>query len=211
MRYDDEEKVSRYPLEWPAGWRRAANRVYSAFRSKSSGSLRPLTVYQAIARLEDELRRLKARNVTISTNVRLRQDGIPRSDEAEPRDPGAAVYFSFRGKATVFACDRYTRVADNIAAIAAHVEALRAIERYGVGSLDQALAGYKALPADTAADWRKVLGFVAGPVTSADVQRAFKERSLLCHPDRFPGDSGKEAEWYQLQRARDYALAEIAG
>jgi phenylpropionate dioxygenase-like ring-hydroxylating dioxygenase large terminal subunit len=29
-------------------------------------------------------------------------------------------------------CDRYTRVADNIAAIAAHIDATRAIERHGV-------------------------------------------------------------------------------
>jgi hypothetical protein len=33
-------------------------------------------------------------------------------------------------------------VADNIAAIAAHIDAIRRQDRYGVGTLDQAFAGY---------------------------------------------------------------------
>lgn len=109
--------------------------------------------------------------------------GIPRGDE-RPSDPGVAVYFSFRGKATVLACDRYTSVAGNIAAMAAHIEALRRIERYGVGTIEQALAGYKALPADTAADWRKVFGFSADSTPTLDqVDSAYKAAAKVKHPD----------------------------
>lgn len=166
-----------------------------------------LSVISAVARLEAELDRLGARNPTLSTNVELRLDGRPRSD-SEPKDPGAAVYFSFKGKATVFACDKWDRVADNIAAIAAHIDAIRRIERYGVGSLEQALAGYKALPADSAADWRAVFGFKAGTAPSWDaVDSAYKALARELHPD--VGGNGEGMT--QLNRAREFAAAELKG
>jgi hypothetical protein len=159
----------------------------------------------ATSRLENELERLGAKSPTLSTNVSLRLDGRPRSDE-NPADPGAAVYFSFRGKATVLACDRYRAVAENIAAIAAHIEALRRIERYGVGTIEQALAGYKALPADSAADWRTVFGFPAGSrPTRAQIDDAYLTAAKRQHPDA----GGSDAEMAQVNRARDYARQEL--
>jgi hypothetical protein len=116
------------------------------------------------------------------------------------------VYFKFKGKATVLACDGYFRVADNIAALAAHIDALRRIERYGVGTIEQALAGYKALPADSAADWRAVLGFPKDARPSLDqVDAAYKAIAKQKHPDV----GGSEMEMTHLNRARDYALSEL--
>jgi len=144
-------------------------------------------------------------NPTLSTNVSLRLDGRPRS-EGEPSDPGVALYFSFKGKATVFACDRFDRVADNIAAIAAHVDALRRVDRYGVGTIEQALAGYKALPADTAANWRAVFGFPIDSRPSLDqVDAAYKAAARQHHPDF----GGTDIEMAHVNRARDYALMEL--
>lgn len=142
----------------------------------------------------------------LSTNVSLNMRGIPRGAE-RPFDPGVAVYFMFKGRATVLACDSFYTVADNIAALAAHVEALRRIERYGVGTIEQALGGYKALPADTAADWRSVFGLSAG-ATAADVDKVFKAQARVKHPDILNDDGAAMAH---LNRARDYALAELEG
>ena len=112
-----------------------------------------------------------------------RLDVRPRSDE-NPTDPGAAVYFSFKDKATVLAGDRFLRVAYHIAAIAGHIEALRRVERYGVGTIEQALAGYKALPADTAANWRVVFGFTPESTPTLDqVDSAVKAAARQRHPD----------------------------
>jgi hypothetical protein len=195
------ESIKRYPLEWPVGWKRT--RVRRVGRFKKEGQW--ITVNGATARLERELDRLGAKNTTLSTNVSLRLDGRPRSDE-RPADPGAAIYFSFKGKATVLACDTYTEVADNIAALAAHLDALRAIERYGVGSLEQALAGYKALPADTAADWRKVFGFPTNSRPTLDqLDTAYKATAKQKHPDL----GGTDIEMAHVNRARDYALQEL--
>lgn len=201
------ESVSRFPLEWPAGWKRTQShmRQHAAFSTKSTADRR-MTIYVATERLEREIDRLGGSRPTLSTNVSLRLDGRPRSDE-EPRDPGAALYFTFKGRATVFACDRFTRVADNIAAIAAHIDALRRVERYGVGTLEQALAGYKALPADTAANWRAVFGFSEDQrVTLDELDSAFKARAKTAHPDL----GGTDDAMSHLNRARDYAHLELA-
>ena len=200
------ESIPRYPLEWPAGWARTDphRRQRAAFATKHSADGR-LSVIVATGRLEGEVERLGGKNPVLSTNVSLRLDGRPRSDE-EPRDPGAALYFHFKGKATVLACDKWNRVADNIAAIAAHIDALRRVDRYGVGTIEQALAGYKALPADTAADWRTVFGFKPGPVARHQLEQVYRELARERHPDRTHDDGAAMAH---LNRARDYALAEL--
>jgi hypothetical protein len=196
-----EQSVQRYPLEWPLGWKRTSSRRYGRFVYNKQW----ITVDKATSRLEHELDRLGAKNATLSTNVPLRLDGRPRSDQ-RPTDPGAAIYFSYRGKATVLACDTFTEVGQNIAALAAHLEALRAIERYGVGTIEQALAGYRALPADTAADWRAVFGFPANSrPTLEQVDANFKAAAKLRHPDV----GGSEIEMAHLNRARDYATMEL--
>lgn len=204
---DPEHSIPRFPLEWPAGWRRTDRyrRQPASFRTKASADGR-LSVMKATERLEGEVERLGGRNPTLSTNVSLRMDGRPRSDD-EPGDPGVALYFTFKGKATVLACDRWNRVADNIAAIAAHIDALRRVDRYGVGTIEQALSGYKSLPADTAADWRAVFGYTPGEGASeADLQARFKVMARDRHPDITHDDGAAMAH---LNRARDYALAEL--
>jgi hypothetical protein len=200
------DSVKRYPLEWPVGWKRTPRheRRRAPFGTKNTADNR-LTIFQATGRLEAEVQRLGGDDATLSTNVSLRMDGRPRSDE-QPADVGAAVYFRYKGKATVFACDRFTTVADNIAAIAGHIEALRRVERYGVGSLEQALAGYKALPADTAANWRNVFGFTPDQgVTKQQLRDAFHTASRKAHPDK----GGSEEQQSHVNRAHDYAEKDL--
>lgn len=203
---DQAEPVSRFPLAWPLGWLRAtySSRTGDTFKDHRS----PIGVPAAIRRLQVEFERLGVDedSITLSSNLRTRLDGSVVANAGEPADPGVAVYFRFKGKATVFACDRYTRVAANLAAIAAHIDALRRIDRYGVGSLEQALAGYRALPADTAADWRQVFGFRADQrVTRAEIELAFRERAKTAHPDK----GGTDEMMMHVNRAREYALTEI--
>ena len=200
------ESVPRYPLQWPHGWKRTPswakrNGQFKDFRNW-------IGIPRAVQRLETELDRLGAKDVTLSTNLKPRIAGGLVANEGEPGDNGVAVYFRFKGRATVLACDGYYRIADNIAAIAAHIDALRRIERYGVGTIEQALAGYRALPADTAADWRQVFGFAKDEKVSAEqLQKRFKERAAAAHPDK----GGSDESMMHLNRAREFALSEIAG
>lgn len=212
MSTQSPDSVKRYPLEWPLGWKRCRARRHGAF-SMTREDVTPdkvvkwsTAVNMAVAteRLEKQLDMLGVKDTVLSTNVSLNLRGIPRGDE-NPGDPGAAVYFTFRGKATALACDSYYRVAENVAALAAHIDALRRIERYGVGTIEQALAGYKALPADSAADWRMVFG-LNGHATVESMNAAYKHLAREKHPDITKDDGAAMAH---LNRARDYALAEL--
>jgi len=178
---------SPFPLNWPAGWKRALHRRASSFKHGDGSRLQ---INQALRRLLPELERLGAREVIVSCNVRPHlydQAGVVS-------DPGVAVYFLLNGDPKVLACDKWDRVADNIAAIAAHVEALRGQERWGVGSLAQAFAGYKALPAiSLPPPWWEVLGLAPTASLAAIKER---RRDLLgqLHPDRAGGDVARAAE-----------------
>ncbi len=190
------EQATRFPLYWPIGWKRTAarERERANFRRHVRGidtrdgqvynraEIRPLTVSDAIKRLSGELIRLGATGEVLSTNVSVRLDGLPRSGQPEPSDPGAAVYFKLNGQDRCLACDKWDRVADNIAAIAQHIDALRRIDRYGVGTLEQAFAGYAQLPEKAASEWWSVLG-VSPDSELDDVEAAFKELARTLHPD----------------------------
>lgn len=169
-----------------------------------------LSVGDALGRLFAELRRLgltDAGEYILSSNLRVRLDGTPYTDQASLiPDPGIAIYFRLKGADRVLACDKWNRAADNVAAIAAHIAAIRAIERYGVGTLEQAFAGYAGLPSK-GSTWRTTLGFAFDQaVTSAQVEAAFRARAREAHPDTATGSHDAMAS---LTAARAEALAEI--
>lgn len=216
------EPKRRYPLMWPEGWKRTpySKRQRPKWhgttqKSYTSGDQvryyrdkKELSVADAIARLDGELRRLRIRDGDwlISSNVPVRMDGLPYSNARQPDDPGVAVYFRLNGQDRVLACDAWTSVAGNIAAVAAHVEAIRGIERYGVGTLEQAFLGYAALPAK-GSTWRSTLGFnPTEPVTRDQIDVHFRNRSRTAHPD-VPG--GSHDAMASLSQAKTEALAEL--
>src|SRR5690606_37528542 len=131
-------------------------------------------IADANQRLQAELDRLRAKSVILSTNVELRLDGMPRSDRSPPADPGVALYLRLNGRDTVLACDKWDRVADNIVAIAKHIEALRGQDRWGVGTLEQAFAGYQALPAPE--QWWQVLG-ISEHATADQINAAWRDKA----------------------------------
>lgn len=174
---------SAYPLAWPAqGWTRhsPSARRYGQFRHQG----KHITIEVARRRLADELAMMGARQITLSTNIELRADGHPRSDRRAPTDPGVAVYFRVAQQPIVLACDRYDSVAANIAALAAVIEAKRAILRHGVVSAEQEFRGYAALPAPET--WREVLG-VPPNATLAQAEAQWKALAKLAHPDVLTG------------------------
>jgi len=169
-------------------------------------------VADATARLMAELDRLGARHPVLSTNLALRNDGLPRSGQRMPDDPGVAVYFHLEGDPHCLPCDRWDRVADNIAAIAKHIEATRGQLRWGVGDVRTAFAGFRALPGrgettvgTGAPPWWQVLKVPAD--ATLDVARAaYRALAAKYHPDKPGGDAGAMAAinraWEQAQEKR---------
>lgn len=213
------ETPTNYPLSWPKGWPRhkgARERAHFGKRTRvpeqSWVSKKQLTTHQALARLRSEVCaftrnghpwRIDPDRMVISTDLKVRLDGVPRADQKDPLDPGVAVYFKFDDKPVVLACDKWDRVADNIAAIASHLGALRGQERWGVGRLAQAFAGYTALPAPgqtSAATWWVVLG-VAHNATFEQIRDAFREKARTAHPD----NGGSHEAMSQINAAWDQA------
>lgn len=200
----------RYPLSWPIGWPRTRYRQPAKFGTRGEGrGFQQASIAVAIQRLQRELDNLRASQVILSTNVELRLDGLPRSDRATPMDPGAAVYFKLKGHDIALACDKWSRVADNIIALAKHIEAMRGMDRWGVGSVEQAFRGYEALPAPSAQrSWRAVLGYTSDDTVKVDeVDRRYRLCAKDLHPDLENGDAAKMAE---LNAARDAARRELA-
>ncbi len=210
----------RYPLSWPAGWprtpvsqRRRASFNQKVERKNASGTgtwkdTVEVTVEVGRKRLADELERLNASNVVLSTNIELRADGYPRSGRREPEDQGVAVYFDLNGKAMSLACDKWDRIGDNMAALAKHIEAIRGMDRWGVGSVQQAFAGYEALPAPKT--WKEVLGLDDLPdinIGEATIANAYRSRANRDHPDKPGGSHDKMAA---LNAARDEGLRLVA-
>ena len=198
-----------YPLQWPQGRSRktAGLRKRAKFGKDSHNGRyvqkRELTVADALHRLQRELDMIGARYPVVSSNVELRLDGLPRSGQRDPEDPGVCVYFDLNAKPMAMPCDTYDRVADNIAAVAAHMEATRKIERHGVASVSEMFAGFEALPAPGGAhsqQWWVVLGLDRHTATIADVNAAYRHLAADRHPDK-PG--GSQAAMAELNIARD--------
>lgn len=175
-----------YPLQWPPGRPRTPNRIEGRFTStRESGhgwkQHLPVTATDARKRLQRELDALGARLAILSSNVELRLDGLPRTGRLNPTDPGVAVYFQLNGKPVVLACDRFTAVEQNIAAVAGHIEATRRIDRYGVGTTAQMFEGFLALPRPMVVnDWR---GPLDDPRSLADAEATYRRKMLTAHPD----------------------------
>lgn len=206
-----------YPLQWPAAIPRTSaalrkratfgkvRRVTHRESGSSWGEKDRLTIADGSRRLYDALEKLGARDVVISSNLTLNLDGSPRSSQREPDDVGVCLYFRRKTKQYALPCDRWDRTADNFAAIAGHIDAIRAQERWGVGTTDQAFAGFEALPSPKS--WREIMGF--HPVTrpsAEDINGRWRALSKERHPD-LPG--GSTAAMAELNAARDTALREI--
>lgn len=178
-----------YPLQWPLGKRRVPYPARSKFGERS--------IDAATRILREELRRLGGSGMVLSTNLRLRNDGLPYSNQAQPRDAGVAVYFSYKKTPMCFACDRWDRIQDNIYAVAMTIEALRGIERWGSGSMvEQAFTGFVALPPPEQP--HQILG-VKPDATGEEIDEAFREKAKAAHPDL----GGSDTAMARLNWARD--------
>jgi hypothetical protein len=188
-------------------------RSWNAQRAQyESGSRRRLTVADGVERVIASLRRMgvSGNAIIVSTNIQPRLDGMPRSNQGEPTDPGVAVYWTHYSskQRRCMAVDRYTRVADNLAAIAATLEAMRAIERHGGAEiLERAFLGFQSLPPpiNGGRPWTEVL-FHPGydmDITLARAEEAYRNLAHEHHPDK-GGDPAMMAELNEaIRQARE--------
>ena len=193
--------VEAYPLRWPVGWKRTQSRGRSRFdKSKLTfGRVRDFVIA--------EVGRMGGSALVVNSNLNTRRDGLPYANQAEPDDPGIAIYFTRNGKQMCFGCDSYTTVRENLYAIGKTIEALRGIERWGASDMmERAFTGFAALPEKASEGWRDVLGFGKEPLTADAVTSRFRELAKQHHPDT----SGDRNRFQAIVAARDQALTELS-
>lgn len=218
--------ATSYPLSWPAGWprtkpadRRSARfrrteSVYSAALGRNYTDRREITVSSALDRVVREIERMGVphQKIIFSTNVELGRNGWPLSNRRDPDDPGVAVYWTDPAtkQQQCMAIDIYDSVAGNIAAVAATLDAMRAIERHGGAQiLKRAFQGFTALPSTTtalsleqAADVLSRRSFnipASAIIRNADNARsAYRAAAGKTHPDA----GGSTDEFQLVQEAR---------
>lgn len=216
--------TSAYPLRWPDGWQRTESEKRSRGRQFVRGGWDGHLPTFAYGRdgILDELRKIGARSVVISSSVDVRADGSPRQGIDPDRmfgDPGVAVYFVLKGRPTVMAQDAFDTIGANLRSLTLAVDALRALERHGGGTMmHKAFDGFAALPPPAGSKpkrpWWEVLRYSGESdasdrefLSAAEIEARFRMMAKKLHPDA----GGNDAQMAELAAARDEAVAEIGG
>lgn len=181
------------------------NRPYCRFRSNWSDTL---------TLLDRETTKLGATLVVLQVDVtagEIRRDGMLRAD-ARVHFPGVRVSFTSRHGSLTYATDRYSHWQDNIRAVALSLEALRAVDRYGVSGSGEQYQGWTAIaaephtPAMTAEQAADYLATHAGNgSTPSDIvaskearDKAYRAAARNLHPDH----GGDPHQFSRLNEAR---------
>ena len=105
---------------------------------------------QTLADLDAEIRWLAGKDVMFGVGLSardIRLDGMPRADARPFNHPGVEISFDSKFGRLTYATDQFTDWQDNVRAIALSLEALRAVDRYGVSKRGQQYAGWAQLTA----------------------------------------------------------------
>jgi hypothetical protein len=185
--------MDAYPLAWPDNWPR-----HKGMRDNDRRFRGPTYLWDRVIRdLHEELRRIGAKNIVISTNQPVRRDGYPYAQERAIHDTGVAVYFTRDKRALVMAQDRFNTVLGNIRSLAMAIEGLRQMERHGgAAMMERAFTGFLAIaPPDWKKPWREVFGFKYDFRPEAAVLRAaYRMKAKYRHPDSNGGNGQPMAE-----------------
>lgn len=129
-------------------------------------------------KLEYEVGMLGGRDVVLGAGFRerdIRLDGMPRSDARQPDHPGVEISFDSDHGRLTYATDTCDLWQHNVRSIALGLEALRAVDRYGITQSGQQYAGFVALAADNRLSRGRRL---------VEEHGSIKEALMATHPDR---------------------------
>lgn len=158
---------------------------------------------QTLDLLKYELGKLRAKNVVIQiedpeTHKRMRNDGSMTLPDKYWRDKSGVVLTFESPKGNIsMPCDRYDHWRDNLRAIALSLEALRAVDRYGVTRGNEQYRGWTQIgngngKMDRASAFRLIETLSGAPIklpaTVETIAAIIKTLKVAHHPDK-PGGS----------------------
>lgn len=191
---NNESHITAYPLCWPEGHTRTIGDKAWWAKAPTPGAARD--------ELFSELEKMGATDIILSTNAPATKGGTFYASYKEPKDPGVAVYFTWKGRPRVLACDGYEKMHMNIRAIALTVEQLRRIAGRRVADfMDKAFTGFAALPPasmDSPENWWQVLEVDKNAAPDI-VKAAYRALVKKYHPDT--GETPSVAMFQKVHKA----------
>lgn len=119
-------------VEWPSGFERTDKRNRKPYPHGFRVDRR-----QAFENILEELKKLGAAEVRIDSGATEKtMNPNLLSQESNPDDPSVVVYFTKDGQDYAVPCDKWDNVRDNAQAIAKYLDAKRALDRYGVKTVE---------------------------------------------------------------------------
>lgn len=170
------DQVSDFPLTWPDAKTRCAHRMRSRFDA---------SLAKAHREVSDEMGRWNVGNAHVIS--------MAPAFRRTTTDPGVALWFLMplrsgqqKRELRVIACDNYDIQEHNLYAIAKTLYSLRAIERWGAYSLEQAVEGARPmLPAPDGMGkrpWWEVLSVASNWPLEA-IEMKYQKLAKSAHPD----------------------------
>lgn len=189
-----------HPLHWPDGWPRT---------DPWKRTFHPLFTHGIARAFQDlrwEIERLGGKNIVISSNLQMRQDGTaPLAGQSQPDDPGVAAYFTLDDQPMTMAHDRWAKAEHNARSLFLAIEGMRQMQRHGGGHMvKRAFSGFAALPPPGAKPWWDVLGIPRDTRDRKTILAAYQALAKERHPDA----GGSDAAMAELNAARDAAMKE---
>jgi len=198
-------------LDWPDGFERTA----PSDREPYPHGFR-VTRSQAFDNILDELRKMDARDVQLDTDAEHQQRN-PNKPYANATfdDPGVVVRFERDGQQYAVPCDRWDNPRDNAQAIARYLDAKRALERYGVETVESEFSTQRLPPGDSERDAVVVGDGVDQPdphevlevspdASEAVVEAAARQKLAEAHPDQ----GGDYEQFQRVKSAKASLLSE---
>jgi hypothetical protein len=121
---------------------------YPETRDRRSRSTFKVPWSKTIDLLARELGMLGVSSVVIGAALReqdIRLDGLPRSNARTPPHPGVELSFTSRHGRLVYATDTCVFWEHNVRSLALGLEALRAVDRFGITRHGEQYAGFRQL------------------------------------------------------------------
>ena len=153
------------------------------------------TYSETLVLLDRELSLLGAAEAVVEAGFReqdIRIDRLPRANARVPEFPGVRVAFTSRTGPLICQTDVCETWQHNLRSIALGLEALRAVDRYGITSRGEQYTGFTAIEAGPLPLSREQAAVRLGQMAACDapdpdrpvqVEFAYRIAARRCHPD----------------------------
>jgi hypothetical protein len=190
-------------LDWPRGFERTAP------GNRERNNSFEVTLSKAFSDLESELDRLGVEEdgYRYAFDARQRKTDQRPYQRANPDDPGFVLRWRMDGADYAVACDRWSRLRDNVRTVGLYIREKRKMEQRPVVTGESEFANARLPSGDDSEAVvgreppHEVLG-VSPDATPSEVREAFRRKVRAVHPDH----GGDEQEFKRVKHAREGLL-----